>query len=321
MHTIIRDALRRLQIKLRIAIPCYNEASYLHEALDSIKLQNFTDYSVKIYDDCSTDDSYDIGMKFCRDDKRFEISRNESRAGLVENFRLSLNDSTSEFFMWMGAHDLLESNYLLELIGMLDCDLGLAAAFPKIKHLKPNGEVSVENSHKNWSKSLSPTQSYLQSIGAGRSRSTHLHGVFRREYIKDFGGFKWNTAAFDLVLLTRAEYFGTAYNSNTSYVRRSLDESKLIIHKGSGASSRYFASTNKQFGLKRLTYVPLYQMYINDFFKLPITFRQKIGNFPVLIYLVTRKFQINLISNLLIYFWDSVKFYSRKRLRLQHDTH
>lgn len=296
-------------------MPCYNESKFLYEALNSIKVQDFTDYSVRIYDDCSTDTSFDIGVEFCRDDERFEIVRNKSRMGLVENFRLSLNDSNSEFFMWMGAHDLLESNYLFELVGMLDRDPRLAAAFPKIKILKPGGEVTVENWHKNLSKPLSQTQNYLQSIGAGRSRSTHLHSVFRREYIKDFGNFKWNTAAFDLVLLTRVEYFGTASNTNTSYIRRSWDESKMITHKGSGASTRYFESTNKQYGLKRLTYVPLYQMYIHDLFKLPITFKQKIGNLPVLIYLVTQKFQINLISNLLIYLWDSFLFYLRKSLR------
>jgi hypothetical protein len=279
-------------------------------------MQNFTDFSVRIYDDYSTDDSFDIGSEFCRGDERFKITRNESRAGLVENFRLSLNDSNSEFFMWMGAHDLLESNYLLELIEALDRDQGLAAAFPKIKYLKPDGQVSVENTRIDWRKSLSPIKNYLQSIGNGRSRSTHLHGVFRREFIRDFGDFKWNTGAFDLVLLTRAEYFGTAYNSNTSYIRRSLDESTAIAHKRSGASSRYFASSNKQYGLRRLTFVPLYQMYISDFFTLPLTFRQKIGNFPTLIYLITQKFEINLISNLLIYLWDSVSFYFRKTFRI-----
>jgi glycosyltransferase involved in cell wall biosynthesis len=279
-------------------------------------VQSFKDYSVKIYDDCSTDDSFEIGNEFCRNDERFEIIQNDSRAGLVSNFRISLNDSNSEFFMWMGAHDLMESNYLLELITMLEHNKGLAAAFPKVKHLKANGEISVDDSHKDWSKSLSPTKNYLQSIGAGRSRSTHLHGVYRREFIKDFGNFKWNTAAFDLVLLTRAEYFGTAYNSNTSYVRRSLDESKILTHKGSGASYRYFAKSDKQYGLKRLTYIPLYQMYINDFFRLPITLRQKMSKLPALVFFVTQRFEINLVSNLLIYFWNSVSFNLRKSLRI-----
>ena len=49
---------------ISIIIPTYNRASYIEEALDSIKKQTFTDYEIIVVDDGSTDNTKEILDKY-----------------------------------------------------------------------------------------------------------------------------------------------------------------------------------------------------------------------------------------------------------------
>ena len=49
---------------ISIIIPTYNRASYIEEALDSIKKQTFTDYEIIVVDDGSTDNTKEILEKY-----------------------------------------------------------------------------------------------------------------------------------------------------------------------------------------------------------------------------------------------------------------
>jgi len=153
---------------------------------------------------------------------------------------------------------------------------------------------------------------YMSSIGEARASTARMHGIFRREFIQKSGDYLWNHSGIDHVLISRSEFYGSIYNANTSYIRRLWDTEKLKTHKNTGASYRYFDKSNKQYGLKRLTFVPLYGIYINDFLRLPLGKSKIVRNIPLLIFTVTKKFEINFINNLIIYLFDLFLFHFRK---------
>ena len=43
-----------------VIVPNYNHALYLHERIESILLQSYTEFELILLDDCSTDNSQDI---------------------------------------------------------------------------------------------------------------------------------------------------------------------------------------------------------------------------------------------------------------------
>ena len=63
---------------LSIIIPVYNQTAYLVECLDSILVQQFTNFEIVAVDDGSTDDSLDILKRYARQDHRIKIIAKEN---------------------------------------------------------------------------------------------------------------------------------------------------------------------------------------------------------------------------------------------------
>ncbi len=302
---------------LTIAVPCFNEHEFIIETLKSIQMQTYSDYLVDIYDNNSSDGTLEKLYEFCQKDKRFRINKSLVNIGLLNNFRKSLNLSKTEYFMWMGAHDLIEENYLLELTNSLNQNPKSALAFPRIKYLSPEGTLQLGRELKNESKVASPLKRYISSIGDGRIATARMHGIFRREYIRECGNYQWNFGGMDHIFLSRSEFYGSEYNGNTSYIRRLWSAEKLETHKITGASYRYFDKSNKQYGLRKLSFIPLYQAYTNDFLRLPLSKYTKIRSLPLIFLEINKKFEINFVNNLILYFLNTLSFNSRKILRVK----
>ena len=55
-----------------IITPCYNAASFISQAIESVLAQSFGDWEMIIVDDCSSDDSLSIIQKYARIDRSEE---------------------------------------------------------------------------------------------------------------------------------------------------------------------------------------------------------------------------------------------------------
>ena len=78
------------KVKYTFLVPSY-KASFLEEALLSIKNQTFRDFKVLVSDDCSPENLKPIYDKVCGDDSRFSFRRNEENMGgksLVSHWNL-----------------------------------------------------------------------------------------------------------------------------------------------------------------------------------------------------------------------------------------
>src|SRR5262245_2196483 len=64
-------------MQMGVALPVYNGADYLREALDSILAQDFGDFTLVVSDNCSTDDTPSILSEFAAKDSRLYVSRSE----------------------------------------------------------------------------------------------------------------------------------------------------------------------------------------------------------------------------------------------------
>lgn len=103
-------------MKFSIVTPAYNASKYLPSMLESLKLQSFSDWELRIVDDGSSDETPRIIEKFSNDDKRIKpiYLRNNSGSCFVPR-QMAINASIGDFIVNIDADDTVEKDYLLKL--------------------------------------------------------------------------------------------------------------------------------------------------------------------------------------------------------------
>ncbi|MDR2413138.1 MAG: glycosyltransferase family 2 protein [Rickettsiales bacterium] len=90
--------------KISVIIANYNNADYLHDCLDSVASQSFTDLECIVVDDGSTDDSKKIIRQFARRDKRFRTVFQENR-GVSAARNVGLDMARGEWIFFLDSDD------------------------------------------------------------------------------------------------------------------------------------------------------------------------------------------------------------------------
>lgn len=102
--------------KASIIMPCYNHAAFLAESIESILCQSFGDLELIVVDDCSSDGSKDIIIKFAAEDNRVVPVFHELNGGEAKSRNDALRLARGDFIGFCDSDDLWEKNKLSEQI-------------------------------------------------------------------------------------------------------------------------------------------------------------------------------------------------------------
>jgi len=94
--------------RISVLIPCYQQARFLPEALDSVLRQDFHDLEVIASDDASSDNTFSILQDYASRDSRIRIFHKPSNLGMVENWNFCLREARGEAVKLMGGDDRLD---------------------------------------------------------------------------------------------------------------------------------------------------------------------------------------------------------------------
>src|SRR5689334_10663399 len=107
--------------KLSVCIDSFNYGRFLSEAIESVIGQSFTDFELIVFDDCSTDGSYEIACRYALKDQRIKVHRNSANLGMVKNRNACLRAARGEYVKWLHADDFLYSaDALQKMAAVLD---------------------------------------------------------------------------------------------------------------------------------------------------------------------------------------------------------
>lgn len=101
----------KISEKISIIVPCYNQAEYLSEALDSVLAQSYPNWECVIVNDGSPDNTEDIAKEYVAKDNRFKYVWQEN-GGLSAARNFGIASSTGEFILPLDADDLIAPTYL-----------------------------------------------------------------------------------------------------------------------------------------------------------------------------------------------------------------
>lgn len=96
---------------ISIIVPIYNTEKYLHECLDSILNQSYTNFEVLLINDGSTDSSGTICQEYVERDSRFRYFEKDN-GGVASARNLGLERSEGTYITFIDSDDWVEFNYL-----------------------------------------------------------------------------------------------------------------------------------------------------------------------------------------------------------------
>lgn len=132
-----------------IVVPCYNQAHFLNEALQSVLSQTYKNWECIIVNDGSPDDTDMIAQQWCESDNRFKYLE-KINGGLSSARNAGVKKCSGKYIVALDADDILRSDFLEKMIPALDKDesLGIVSCYTKfftgeientIGELRPKG--------------------------------------------------------------------------------------------------------------------------------------------------------------------------------------
>lgn len=104
--------------KVTIAIPTFNRARYLKEAIDSALSQTWPHIEVLISDNASTDSTR--AYLATLDDPRIRVILQAENIGMMANWNACLAAATGKYFLMLSDDDLIEPTAVAELLGRFE---------------------------------------------------------------------------------------------------------------------------------------------------------------------------------------------------------
>ncbi len=98
--------------KVFIGMAVYNGQKTLVEAIDSVLNQSFTEFTLFISDDTSTDSTPEICRAYAEKDSRIRYYRQEKNLGMLPNLKFLLDQANGDLFTWVDADDVREKDFL-----------------------------------------------------------------------------------------------------------------------------------------------------------------------------------------------------------------
>ena len=133
-----------------VGLPVYNGGNLLSQAIESILSQDFENIQLVISDNCSTDNTEEICLKYKTMDKRIKYHRLEENLGIEVNFKNVLGLSSTPYFMWASHDDMRERTFITKCLERIEPDPSIALVYPRSKVLDVNSKfIGIANDHIN----------------------------------------------------------------------------------------------------------------------------------------------------------------------------
>lgn len=131
-------------VKVSIIVPCYSQAQYLDEALQSVWSQSFDDWECIIINDGSPDDTEGIAREWIEKDKRFKYIYQKNK-GLSSARNFGIQNSKGDFILPLDADDKISPLYLSLAIKAFEEDAFLKVVYCKAKKFgDQNGPLNLK---------------------------------------------------------------------------------------------------------------------------------------------------------------------------------
>lgn len=115
---------------ISIIVPCYNQAEYLNECLQSVMDQTYDNWECVIINDGSPDNTEEVTADWLKKDFRFKYIK-QINGGLSSARNAGINNTTGEFILPLDADDKIGKEYLQKAIEVFEKNPALKVVYCK----------------------------------------------------------------------------------------------------------------------------------------------------------------------------------------------
>ncbi len=232
-----------------IGVPVYNGARFLRPCLDSLLGQTFTDFTLLISDNASTDDTRAIAESYVAADPRVRYHRHPKNIGMYGNYEFQLRSADTRYVKVANADDFWAPTMIGDAVRQLENDPSIALCYPLMTKVDADGK---------------PTEQYdfrlhLMEDDAGtRFRRVlteiqlinQLTGVMRTELIQKTLPLPTVTG-FDRIVVAELSLYGKIFHLDEyHYFRRFHDQASSHLRNSEAHQVAYVLPE----GMKKLRY-------------------------------------------------------------------
>jgi glycosyltransferase involved in cell wall biosynthesis len=124
--------------KVSVVIPCYNQAHFLSEAIQSVLSQTYKEFEVIVVDDGSKDETQQVASKYSAKDPRVRLIRQQNR-GLAGARNRGLSESRGEYVVFLDSDDRLQEAALEVGVRELQAHPGCAFVSGQFRAIAADG--------------------------------------------------------------------------------------------------------------------------------------------------------------------------------------
>ena len=211
-----------------IGLPVYNGARYLHETVDAILAQTFSDFELVISDNTSTDLTEQICREYAKNDPRVQYYRKEVNLGATRNHNRVFELARGKYFKWSSHDDVLAPEFLSKCVTVLNQDASIVLCHSKILRINEYGTVTGTDDSKTLG-DLPKTHIRFGDLIRFGIPTTNIFGVIRRSTLQKTALFG-HYIGTDRNLLAEISLFGRIYII-LEYLFRKRIHSQRYSHK------------------------------------------------------------------------------------------
>ena len=168
--------------KVSIILTSFNHGKYIREAIDSALAQSFVDFELIIWDDASTDDSWET-IKSYRD-PRIKALRNEVNERKTINKALLSGELRGDYVAIHHSDDIWELDKLEQQVAYLDANPVVGAVFTWVQFVDDYGN-NIEN---DWFNQQNKSRwDWLRDLFLMRNHFAHPSVLIRKDVYREVG--------------------------------------------------------------------------------------------------------------------------------------
>ena len=174
--------------EISVCLTTYNRARFLNQTLDSLLAQTFVDFELIIADDCSTDETESVCIKYVETDRRVRYFRNETNLRMPANLNFAISQAKGKYIANLHDGDIFRADLLEKWKNALERYPSAGFVFNYYEQLDLDGN-SVGKIHRLFETELISGRDLVKTIYERLSSPVWGTVMARRAVYEEIGGF------------------------------------------------------------------------------------------------------------------------------------